>query len=146
MGILCVKTTPCQYHAHYLYRHKPSHHWPCHYHCHLLFASQCTEANIQGENGSDGLDVCISLTSYTSLCAQVPLSSGNLLIIGGCTSAIIGLSWAGIQAPWGSVKTLAPLIIGLFTLAAAIVYEAKVPKEPTVSSSLPQSFDLSDNL
>ncbi len=69
------------------------------------------------------------------------LSSGNILIIGGCTSAIIGLSWAGIQAPWDSAKTLAPLIIGLFTLVAAVVYEAKVPKEPTVSSTLPQTFN-----
>jgi len=141
MGVLCVKTVPSQHHAHCLYRLKPSYHWPCHYNCHPLFASQCTEANIQGEDGPDGLDVCTFLTGFTSVCAQVSLSSGNLLIIGGCTSAIIGLSWAGIQAPWNSAKTLAPIIVGLFTLVAAVVYEAKVPKEPTVSSTLPQSAD-----
>ena len=75
-----------------------------------------------------------------SVCAQVSLSSGNILIIGGCTSAIVGLSWAGIQAPWDSAKTLVPIIIGLLTLVAAVVYEAKVPKEPTVSSTLPKTF------
>ena len=76
-----------------------------------------------------------------SVCTQVSLSSGNILIIGGCTSAIVGLSWAGIQAPWDSAKTLAPIIIGLLTLVAAVVYEAKVPKEPTVSSTFPQTFN-----
>jgi hypothetical protein len=86
----------------------------------------------------DWMYVPPSLVS-TNVCAQVSLSSGNILIIGGCTSAIIGLSWAGIQAPWGSAKTLVPIIIGVVTLFAAIVYEAKVPKEPTVSSTPPKS-------
>jgi hypothetical protein len=88
----------------------------------------------------DWMYVSPSLVSAI-VCTQVSLSSGNFLIIGGCTSAIVGLSWAGIQAPWGSAKTLAPIIIGLVTLVVAVVYEAKVPKEPTVSPTLPQPFN-----
>jgi len=140
MDILCAISTPRQYYAHPFYRHKSSYRGPCSYHCLLFLASQCTETNIQGEDGPNGLDVSISLISPAGVCAQLSLSSGNILIIGGCTSAIIGLSWAGIQAPWGSAKTLAPIIIGLVTLVAAVVYEAKVPKEPTVSSTLLQTF------
>ena len=117
-------------------RDKSSYRGRCDRHCLPLLASQRTKANIQGKDGSNGLDVCTFLICSASGCTQVSLSSGNILIIGGCTSAIIGLSWAGIQAPWGSAKTLAPVIIGLLTLVAAIIYEAKVPKEPTVSSTL----------
>ena len=140
MGILYVISTPRQYHTYRFLRLKSSYRGPCDCHCLLFLASERTEANIQGKDGSHGLDVCLFLTSPGG-CAQMSLSSGNILIIGGCTSAIIGLSWAGIQAPWGSAKTLAPIIVGLVTLVAAVVYEAKVPKEPTVSPTLTQTFN-----
>ncbi|KAF8148433.1 iron permease [Crassisporium funariophilum] len=57
---------------------------------------------------------------------------GNAIIIVGTTLAIIGLTWGGSRFPWGSVEVLAPLIIGLALVVAFIVYEAKVPKEPTI--------------
>lgn len=121
-------------------RDKSSYRGRCDCHCLPLLASQRTKTDVQGKDGSDGLDVCTFFICSASGCTQVSVSSGNILIIGGCTSAIIGLSWAGIQAPWGSAKTLAPVIIGLLTLVAAIIYEAKVPKEPTVSSTPSQCF------
>lgn len=57
---------------------------------------------------------------------------GNLLIIGSTTSALIGLTWAGVRHPWDDAAVLAPLIIGLVGIVAFLAYEAKVPKEPTV--------------
>ncbi|KIJ30066.1 hypothetical protein M422DRAFT_268422 [Sphaerobolus stellatus SS14] len=57
---------------------------------------------------------------------------GNLLVICGTTLAIIGLTWGGSRFPWNSAQVLAPLIIGLSLIAAFIVYEAKVAKEPTI--------------
>jgi len=57
---------------------------------------------------------------------------GNILVIGGTTSALLGLTWAGVQFPWGSAQVLAPLITGLAALVAFVVYEALVPIEPTL--------------
>lgn len=142
MGILYVKTILHQYNAHYFYIDL---NLPItglaivivFFFLHLHAPKQTFKEKMAR---MDWMYVPPSLGS-ASICAQVSPSSGNILIIGGCTSAVVGLSWAGIQAPWVSAKTLAPIIIGLLTLVAAIVYEAKVPKEPTVSSNLPQTFD-----
>ncbi|KAH8103096.1 iron permease [Cristinia sonorae] len=57
---------------------------------------------------------------------------GNLIVIAGTTLAVTGLTFAGVRFPWDSVQVLAPLIIGLALIAAFIVYEAKVPQEPTI--------------
>ncbi|OCH96143.1 iron permease [Obba rivulosa] len=58
--------------------------------------------------------------------------TGNAIVIVGTTLAIIGLTWAGIRFPWSSAQVLAPLVIGLVLVGAFMVYEAKVPKEPTI--------------
>jgi MFS family permease len=42
---------------------------------------------------------------------------GALIFLGGMTSFLVGLSWGGIQHPWDSAATLAPIILGLFALA-----------------------------
>ncbi|KAJ7840764.1 iron permease [Mycena leptocephala] len=57
---------------------------------------------------------------------------GNLLVVASSTSFLLGLTWGGIRFPWGSAQVLAPLIIGAFGLAAVVLYEAKVPAEPTI--------------
>ena len=44
----------------------------------------------------------------------------------------MGLTFGGIRFPWSSAQVLAPLIIGLALIAGFVVYEAKVPSEPTV--------------
>lgn len=58
--------------------------------------------------------------------------SGNFIVIAGTTLAVTGLTFAGVRFPWDSAQVLAPLIIGLVLVAAFILYEAKVPKEPSI--------------
>lgn len=48
---------------------------------------------------------------------------GLTLFIAGCTLFIVGISWGGTLHPWISGATLAPIIVGLLTLVAMIVYE-----------------------
>jgi len=50
----------------------------------------------------------------------------------GTTLSLIGLTFAGVRFPWNSVQALAPLIIGLALIGAFILYEAKIPAEPTI--------------
>jgi len=42
---------------------------------------------------------------------------GAFLFTGGMTSFLVGLSWGGIQYPWKSAATLAPMIAGVVALA-----------------------------
>lgn len=48
---------------------------------------------------------------------------GLFLFLAGYTLFIVGVSWGGTLYPWVSGTTLAPLIIGLLTLAGLTVYE-----------------------
>jgi len=57
---------------------------------------------------------------------------GNLIVIAGTTLAIIGLTCGGTRYPWGSANVLAPLLIELALLLTFVVYEAYVPKLPTI--------------
>ncbi|GJE93488.1 MFS general substrate transporter [Phanerochaete sordida] len=57
---------------------------------------------------------------------------GNLIVIAGSTLAIVGLTFGGIRFPWDSAQVLAPLIIGLALIVVFLIYEGKVPKEPTI--------------
>lgn len=60
------------------------------------------------------------------------MNSGNTIVIAGTTLAIVGLTFGGAQFPWTSAQVLAPLIIGMITVAAFLIYEAKAPVEPTI--------------
>ncbi|KAH7130418.1 major facilitator superfamily-domain-containing protein [Dendryphion nanum] len=51
---------------------------------------------------------------------------GAVLFIGGVTSALIGISWAGTQYSWTSPQVLVPLIIGLVTVVAFVFWERHV--------------------
>ncbi|TFK91581.1 iron permease [Polyporus arcularius HHB13444] len=57
---------------------------------------------------------------------------GNILIIGSTTSALLALTWGGIQFSWTSAHVLAPLIIGIVGIFAWVLYEITVPLEPTI--------------
>ncbi|TCD60225.1 hypothetical protein EIP91_010533 [Steccherinum ochraceum] len=57
---------------------------------------------------------------------------GNFIIIAGATLSMTGLTFAGIRFPWDSAQVLAPLVIGLALIAVFILYEARVPVEPTI--------------
>jgi hypothetical protein len=41
---------------------------------------------------------------------------GAAIFVGGTTSFLVGLSWGGIQHPWRSAATLAPIIVGISAL------------------------------
>jgi len=62
--------------------------------------------------------------------------SGNLIVIIGTTLAIVGLTFGGAQFPWISAQVLAPLIIGLLLIGVFLLYEVKVPIEPTIPWAL----------
>ncbi|SPQ24453.1 6f576a16-3872-4358-98eb-710225942ecd [Thermothielavioides terrestris] len=63
------------------------------------------------------------------LAADTPLLSklgsvnwiGGFLFIGGLTTFLISISWAGVQFEWKSVKTVAPLVAGIVHIALAIL-------------------------
>ncbi|KAF2651463.1 MFS general substrate transporter [Lophiostoma macrostomum CBS 122681] len=48
---------------------------------------------------------------------------GSVLFLGGSTTALVGLSWGGVQYPWTSAQTLLPIIIGFSLLAAFIFWQ-----------------------
>ena len=62
--------------------------------------------------------------------------SGNFLVISSTAAYTIGLTWGGVIAPWGSIKVLVPLVLGLVGLGVFIVYEATLAKHPLVRTSL----------
>jgi MFS family permease len=51
---------------------------------------------------------------------------GSFLFIAGTTSFLIGVSWGGIQYKWTSAHTLAPILVGMFGICIACVWETKV--------------------
>ncbi|KAJ7595489.1 major facilitator superfamily domain-containing protein [Mycena floridula] len=57
---------------------------------------------------------------------------GNTIVIAGTTLTNIGLAWGGVDSPWTSAKVLVPLILGLVLLGVFLLYEFKVPLEPTI--------------
>lgn len=48
---------------------------------------------------------------------------GACLFISSMTSLLLGISWGGIQHPWSSGATLAPIIAGLFGLVAFFAWQ-----------------------
>ncbi|KAJ7598412.1 iron permease [Mycena floridula] len=58
--------------------------------------------------------------------------TGNAIVIAGTTLTNIGLAWGGVDSPWSSAKVLVPLILGIALLAVFLLYEFKVPREPTM--------------
>jgi MFS family permease len=49
--------------------------------------------------------------------------AGAILFVGGTTALLIGISWGGTQHPWGSTATLAPIIIGLLSIALFVAWQ-----------------------
>jgi hypothetical protein len=61
---------------------------------------------------------------------------GGFFFIGGLTSFLIGISWAGIQYEWKSVQTIAPMIVGILAIIIAIFWEIYGAREPFLRPSL----------
>ncbi|KAJ3956108.1 hypothetical protein N0V92_007371 [Colletotrichum tropicale] len=61
---------------------------------------------------------------------------GGILFIGGMTSFLIGISWAGVQFPWSSAATIAPIIVGAVAVSACLFWEKYGATEPFFRPSL----------
>jgi len=56
---------------------------------------------------------------------------GFVLYTVGLTISMIGLTWAGSPAhPWKSASTIAPITVGVCTLAACFIYDFTIAKNP----------------
>jgi len=53
---------------------------------------------------------------------------GSLIFIVSLTSFLVPVAWGGVLYPWGSWKTLVPLILGAFGLVGFCLYEHKLAK------------------
>ena len=58
--------------------------------------------------------------------------SGNAIIMGSSTAFLLGLTWGGVRYEWSSARVITPIVLGLMGILAFMIYEAKVPEEPTV--------------
>ncbi|KAJ7680653.1 Mfs1.2 [Mycena polygramma] len=61
---------------------------------------------------------------------------GNGLVISSTSSAIIGLTWGGVQYPWSSAQVLVPIVLGLCGVIGFFVYETRVAAYPLVPYTL----------
>jgi hypothetical protein len=62
---------------------------------------------------------------------------GFVLYTAGLTIFLIGLTWAGTpDHSWKSASTIAPIIVGIFTLVACFVYDFTLAKRPFFPLSL----------
>ncbi|KAF4919655.1 Efflux pump FUS6 [Colletotrichum viniferum] len=61
---------------------------------------------------------------------------GGVLFIGGMTSFLIGISWAGVQFHWSSAATIAPIIVGAVAVSACLLWEKYGAAEPFFRPSL----------
>ncbi|KAI4264821.1 MAG: hypothetical protein L6R42_000090 [Xanthoria sp. 1 TBL-2021] len=63
---------------------------------------------------------------------------GNGILIGGTTSMLIALTYAGTRYPWSSWHTLLPLLLGFLSLFAFAFFEASrfAPLEPVIPPRL----------
>ena len=77
-------------------------------------------------------------TAKTSLKAKLLRVDwlGGLLFIAGLTSALIAITWGGVQFAWTSWRTLVPLTLGPTLLIAALAWERYGATEPFLRKSL----------
>ncbi len=61
---------------------------------------------------------------------------GGFFFIGGLTSFLVGISWAGIQFEWKSAQAVTPMIIGIVGVTIAIIWEIYGAQEPFLRPSL----------
>lgn len=68
--------------------------------------------------------------------------TGLIVFIGSITSALIAISWGGVQYEWSSLRTVIPLTVGLFGIANAVVWELFLASNPFLPKSLFSSLTL----
>jgi hypothetical protein len=74
-------------------------------------------------------------TSLMSKLARVDWV-GGLFFIGGMTSFLVGISWAGIQYEWRSVQAITPMLVGVLGVVIAVIWECYGAREPFLRPSL----------
>jgi hypothetical protein len=47
---------------------------------------------------------------------------GAFLFVGSTTSLLLGISWGGVQHPWASAVTLAPILAGVLGIAGFVAW------------------------
>ncbi|KAF2877538.1 major facilitator superfamily domain-containing protein [Massariosphaeria phaeospora] len=61
---------------------------------------------------------------------------GAVLFLGGMSSALIGLSWGGIQYSWVSAQTLVPIIVGGLSVAVFVAWQLYVQPKSLLPMSI----------
>ncbi|KAK1969794.1 major facilitator superfamily transporter [Colletotrichum sublineola] len=61
---------------------------------------------------------------------------GGFLFIGGMTSFLIGISWAGVQFEWTSIAVIAPISAGSVAVSCCLLWERYGAAEPFLRRSL----------
>ena len=68
--------------------------------------------------------------------------TGGFIFISSLTSFLIAISWGGTQEPWGSWRTIVPLVVGIAGVALAAIWERYFAKEPFLKRSLWNSWQV----
>lgn len=74
-------------------------------------------------------------TSLRSKLARVDWL-GGFLFIGGLTSFLVGMSWGGVQFEWSSAQVIAPMVVGVLSVAMSVVWESYGAREPFLRPQL----------
>jgi Fungal trichothecene efflux pump (TRI12) len=61
---------------------------------------------------------------------------GGFLFISSLTSFLMGISWAGVQFPWSSFRTIVPIAAGALGLVLSLVWERYCARQPFLRKSL----------
>ena len=61
---------------------------------------------------------------------------GGVLFIASSTAFLVAVSRGGVEEPWGSFRTIVPLVLGPLGIAGTIVWEATGAVEPFLLHSL----------
>ena len=67
---------------------------------------------------------------------------GSLLLVGGSTSILVGVSWGGIQFPWTNLAVLVPTAAGLAALGVFCLWDVYHSRHPLMSHVLSKDKSL----
>lgn len=61
---------------------------------------------------------------------------GGFLFISSLTSFLMGISWAGVQFPWSSFRTITPIVAGAVGVLLSLLWESYGARQPFLRRSL----------
>jgi MFS family permease len=65
---------------------------------------------------------------------------GGCLFISSLTSFLMGISWAGVQFPWSSFRTITPIVAGALGVLLSLVWERYGARQPFLRKSIFHSW------